>query len=71
MTRTEIVVVLGLFITYNVLVWSLSLVIGSPDYFQVLMIGMFITWIAVAFLAAKTENYIEWLVRTMREEGNI
>ena len=71
MTRTEIVFLVGLFITYNVLVWSLSLTIGSPDYFQALMVGLFVAWIAGTFLTAKTANYIEWLVENMREEGDI
>jgi hypothetical protein len=39
--------------------------------FAYLMAGLFITWAAVLFLAAQVENYIEWLVKTMRKEGDI
>jgi len=36
-----------------------------------LLVGLFIAWVVVLFLTAKTENYIEWLVKTMREEEDI
>jgi len=36
-----------------------------------ILAGLFIAWVVVLFLTAKTANYIESLVRTMREEGEI
>ena len=39
--------------------------------FAYLMAGMFIAWAVVLFLAAQVENYIEWLVKTMRKDGDI
>ena len=36
-----------------------------------LLVGLFITWIIGIIIVAKSQNYIEWLVKTMREEGEI
>lgn len=36
-----------------------------------LLAGLFIAWIVALFLAAKTENYIESLVETMRKDEEI
>ena len=39
--------------------------------FAYLMLGMSFAWLVGVFLVAKSQNYIEWLVKTMREEGEI
>ena len=39
--------------------------------FAYLLVGLFITWAVGIFIVAKGQNYIEWLVKTMREEGEI
>jgi len=39
--------------------------------FAYLMLGMFFAWAIVLIIVAWVSSYIEWLVRTMRKEGNI
>ena len=39
--------------------------------FAYLMVGMFIAWAVVLFLAANVVVYIENLVKTIRAEGDI
>ena len=39
--------------------------------FAYLLAGLFIAWAIGLFLAAKTANYIETLVNTMKKEGSI
>jgi|ETN07SMinimDraft_1059922.scaffolds.fasta_scaffold79803_2 uncharacterized membrane protein YuzA (DUF378 family) len=36
-----------------------------------LLVGLFIVWTVTLFLTAKTENYIESLVETMRKDEEI
>ena len=36
-----------------------------------LLTGLFIAWIVALFITAKTENYIEKVVKTMRKDGDI
>ena len=39
--------------------------------FTYLMLGMFFTWLVGISIVAWVSSYIEWLVRTMRRNGEI
>ena len=36
-----------------------------------LLVGLFITWTIGIIIVAKSQNYIEWLVKTMWKEKDI